>query len=114
MIAVPVFTPGSDLKRSEPPNILAGIHSLRQPRLEVQDTVHGSLQMQAVSHAQSAEPEKTGPSKDEIPERHRHDNDKRLKFRPEQIARLDHVGRPFVHAGRRPLIQPSEMSPPEP
>ena len=45
MIAVPVLTPRSELERTEPPDVLAGIRAVRKPGLQMQQTVYERLHM---------------------------------------------------------------------
>ena len=68
MVAVPVLTPGRYLKRTEPPDVLAGIYTFRKSRFEMQKAVHEALHMKAVEHSKGAEPEKAGPAEYEIAE----------------------------------------------
>ena len=68
VIAVPVFAPGCDLKRTQPPDVLAGVDPLGKAGLQMQKTVDETLHMEAVEHSNRAEPEKTGPAKQEIAE----------------------------------------------
>src|SRR5262245_45157667 len=66
MIAVPVFAPCRYLERAKPPDVLAGIDTFRGSRFQVQKAVHETLQVQAVRHADRADPEESGPAEDEI------------------------------------------------
>src|SRR5205814_4938527 len=68
MIPVPVLAPGGYLQRSQPPDILAGIHAFGKTGFEVKDAVHDTLHVQAVQHSNGAEPEETGPAKEQVSE----------------------------------------------
>ena len=68
VITVPVFAPGRDLKRTQPPDVLAGVDTRRKAGLEVQKAVDEALHMEAIKHSNCAEPEETGPAEEEIAE----------------------------------------------
>ena len=113
MISVPVFAPCRDLKRAKPPNILTGVDTFRKPGFEVKEAVDETLHVQTVEHPDRAEPKETGPAKEEVTEAGR-DGDKRsLQLGPNRISRAHQIRTPLLHTGWFPLIQPSEMRPPE-
>src|SRR2546429_120937 len=95
MIAVPVFSPGGDLQRTEPPDVLAGIHALRKSGLEMQEAVHEGLHVKAVDKPDRAHPEESSPSEQEVPERNRKKNERSLESSPDQITRPNHVRTPL-------------------
>ena len=68
MIAVPVLAPCRDLKRAQPPDVLAGVHSLRETGFQMEQAVNEALHMQAVDEPNRADPEKAGPAEDEVTE----------------------------------------------
>ena len=68
MITVPVFAPGRYLKRAKPPNVLAGIDAFGRSGFQVKKAVHEALQVQAIRHADGADPEESGPPQKEITE----------------------------------------------
>src|SRR5262249_52395117 len=113
MISVPVFAPCCDLKRTEPPDILAGVDTFRKPGFEVKEAIDDTLQVQTVEHPDRAEPKETGPAKQEIAEAGRDDDERSLQLGPNRISRVHQIRTPLLHAGWFPLIQPSKMRPPE-
>ena len=68
VIAVPVFAPRRDLKRAEPPDVLAGVHAFREAGLEMEKAIHEALHVKAVDQPDRADPEKTGPAEKEVAE----------------------------------------------
>src|SRR5438067_871229 len=66
MVSVPVFSPGRQLKRTEPPDVLAGIHTFSKSRLQMQKTVDQGLHVKAIDKADRSDPEKTGPTEQDI------------------------------------------------
>src|SRR5919197_2311214 len=113
MISVPVFAPGRDLQRSQPPDVLAGIHAFRKTRFEMKQAVHDALHMEAVQHPNGAEPEETGPAEEQVSKTERKGDQRNLKLGPERVPRPHQIREPLLHARWFPLVEPTQMSPPE-
>jgi len=113
VIAMPVLTPRGKLERTEPPDVLAGIHTPGKSGLKVQQTVYERLHVQAVHKTNGAHPEQPYPTKKKITEADRQDDQRNLNCLPCQVARMNQVWTPLLHGRRSPLVQPSHMCPPE-
>src|SRR4051794_39121005 len=113
MIAVPVFPPCRDLQRAKPPDVLAGIDSFGQTRLQVKQAVYKTLHMEAIEQPDRAEPEESGPAEEEVSKTERDHDERSLELGPDRIPRLHQVRAPLLHAGGFPLVQPAQVSPPE-
>ena len=68
MITVPVLAPCRELKWSKPPDVLAGIDTLRQAGFQMQEAIHDGLHVETVDQPDSAHPEKTRPTEKEVTE----------------------------------------------
>lgn len=66
MITVPVLAPRRELKWAEPPNVLTGIDTLREPRLQMQKTIHEGLHVETVDEPNGPHPEKTWPTEKKV------------------------------------------------
>ena len=64
MVAVPVLSPCRDLKRAEPPDVLAGVDAFRQTGFEMEQAVDEGLHVQAIDESNCAEPEESSPAKE--------------------------------------------------
>ena len=69
MIAMPVLAPCSHLKRTQPPDVLTGIHAIGKAGLQVQQTIDEGLHVKAVDETDCSEPEESSPTEQEISER---------------------------------------------
>lgn len=114
MVSVPVLSPRCQLKRAEPPYVLAGIDAFGQSRFQVKKTVDEGLHMKTVDKPDRADPKEAGPAKQEIAKTDRNEDQRNLELAPNRVSRLDQIRTPLFHRRRPPLIQPSEMGPPEP
>src|SRR5215471_10865975 len=79
----------------------------------MQQAVYEALAMQAIDHANCADPEKAGPAKQEITKEEGNNNEWDLKLCPDHVSGPDQIRAPFLHAGGFPLIKPAQMRPPE-
>ena len=113
MIPVPVLSPRGDLQGAEPPDVLARVHAVGKSGLQVKKTVDEGLHMEAIHEANGAQPEESRPSEKKVSERKGQNDQVWLNSCPEQVTGMDQIRAPLVHAGRIPLIQPPEVSPPE-
>src|SRR5438552_14335539 len=113
MVAVPVLSPRSELEWAKPPNVLAGIHTFGQSRLQMQKTVHEGLHVKTVDQADRAYPEQAGPAEQEVTKKDGSDDERDLKLGPNRISLADQIRTPLLHRRWFPLIQPSQMRPPE-
>lgn len=113
MVAVPVFAPGGELEWAKPPDVLARVDALGESGFQVQKAVHEALPVQAVEHADSAEPKESGPAEEEVSEAERDGHERYLDPGPDGVSRFHQVGAPLRHARRLPLVEPSEVGPPE-
>src|SRR6267143_302310 len=95
MVAVPVLSPCSKLERSEPPDVLAGIGSFRESRLQMQKTVHDSLHVKAIHQTDRAKPEKTRPTKQKITQTDRSGDEWYLQLGPNCISKPDQIRTPL-------------------
>src|SRR4029453_706473 len=68
MISVPVFSPRSDLQRTEPPDVLARIHAFGKAGLQGEQAIDESLHVERVDQANRTKPENPCPSKKEVSE----------------------------------------------
>ena len=66
MIAMPVFSPGGELEWTEPPDVLAGIHTFRESRFQMQKTVDQGLHVKAIHKTDRADPKKACPAEKDI------------------------------------------------
>ena len=113
MVAMPVLSPRGELKRPEPPYISAGIDALGKPGLKVQKAVHERLHVKAVDETDCTQPEQTFPSKKKVTKADRNEDQRNLQLGPKGISAANHVRGPDLHGRRLPLIEPSQMGPPE-
>src|SRR5438105_11517628 len=113
MIPVPVLTPGGHLQGSQPPDVLAGIHTFRKTGFEMEQAIHDALHVQAVKHSNGAEPEETGPAKEQVSEAERKCDERNLQPGPQRVSRTHQIRAPLLHARRFPLVEPAQMGPPE-
>ena len=113
MVAMPVLSPRGELERPEPPYISAGIDALGKTRLKVQKAVHERLHVKAVDETDGTQPEEAFPSKKKITKADRNEHQRDLQLGPKRISAANHVRGPNLHGRRLPLIEPSQMGPPE-
>lgn len=113
MIPMPVLAPCCELQRPQPPDVLAGVDTVRKSRLEMEETIHEGLHVEAIDQTERSEPEETCPTEQEVAEGQGYHDQVRLHLGPEKISGADQVGAPLIHARRLPLIEPSQVRPPE-
>ena len=112
VILMPIFAPGGELKRAEPPDVFAGI-AFRDV-IEVRKAVHKTLHVEGVHQANRAQPEKAHPAKaQDRPNKDRQNNDRGFRVAPDFINAAIYFGSPALTIGWRRLIQPAQVSPPE-
>src|SRR5882672_3917105 len=113
MISVEVLSPRCELKRSEPPDVPAGVHAGCETGFQMKQAVYESLHMQDVNEPDRTCPEQSRPAEKEVTETDGRDDKRNLNLVPSHVSRPDHVRTPPFHRGWFPLIQPSQMRPPE-
>src|SRR6202045_1915329 len=112
VILMPIFAPGGELKRAEPPDVFAGITF--GDVIEVSKAVHKTLHVEGVHQTNRAQPEKSHPAKaQDRPNKDGQDNYRRFRIAPDFVNPAIHFGSPALTVGRRRLIQPAQVSPPE-
>src|ERR1700688_1120824 len=112
VILMPIFAPGGELKRAEPPHVLAGI-AFRDV-IEVRKAVHKTLHVEGIHQANRAQPEKAHPSEaQDRPDKNGQDNYRRFRIAPDLVNAAIYFGSPALPIGWRRLIQPAQMGPPE-
>src|ERR1700688_171357 len=112
VILMPILAPGGELKRAEPPYVLAGIAFGNV--IEVRQAVHKTLHVEGVHQANRAQPEKSHPSEaQDRPNKDGQNNYRRFRVAPDFINAAIHFGSPALTVCRRRLIQPAQMGPPE-
>ena len=97
MVSVPVLSPRRQLKRAEPPYVLAGIDAFRQSRLQVKKTVDEGLHVKTVDKPDRADPKETSPAKQEITKTDRSEDQRNLELGPDRISRPDQIRTPLFH-----------------
>src|ERR1700722_4247847 len=112
VILMPIFAPSGELERAEPPYVLAGIAF--GDVIEVREAVHETLHVEGVHQANRAQPEKAHPSEaQDRPDKNGQNNYRRLGIAPDFVNTAIYFGSPALTVGRRGLIQPTQMGPPE-
>src|SRR5689334_20743373 len=111
MIAVPVFAPGGELQRSEPPQVLGGLAVLVE-FTHMRDTVDEALKVQRVHQPNRTNPEERLPSECQRAEDGEKDQH-RFRTIPEVVFGFVEIRRPAVHIRGLRLIEPSQVCPPE-
>ena len=112
MILMPVFAPGRELKRAEPPDVFAGIAF--GDMIEMGEAVHEALHVQCVHQTNRAKPEKAHPAEaQDRPDKDGQDNYRRFRIAPDFVNPAIYFGSPALPVGWRRLIQPAQMRPPE-
>ena len=112
VILMPVFAPRRELKGAEPPNVLAGIAFLYV--IKMREAVHKTLHVQRVHQTNRAKPEKAHPAEaQDRPDKDGQNNYRRFRVAPDFVNAAIHFGSPALPVGRRRLIQPAQMRPPE-
>src|SRR5207247_1889523 len=81
---------------------------------QMQQAIDEALHVKAVDHADGADPEEARPPKQEVAEYEGNSDERDLKLRPNRVPRPHQIRAPLLHAGRLPLIEPSQVCPPEP
>src|SRR5438093_7072351 len=79
----------------------------------MQDTVDERLHMKAVHEPNGAHPKQSRPSEKKIAKTNRDKNQRGLKPCPRHVPGPDQIRTPLFHGRRIPLIEPSQVSPPE-
>src|ERR1700731_3465797 len=112
VILMPIFAPGGEVKRAEPPDVFAGITF--GDVIEVSKAVHKTLHVEGVHQTNRAQPEKAHPAKaQDRPNKDGQNNYRRLGIAPDFVNAAIYFGSPALTVGRRRLIQPAQMGPPE-
>ena len=110
VIPVPVFAPGSQLERPQPPHILAGVSFIRV--LQVREAVYKTLHMQRIDQANGADPKESLPAERQAAQqreqKHRH-----FRKSPCLVCRPVQFRTPPLRVGWGALIEPAQVSPPE-
>jgi hypothetical protein len=112
VILMPVFAPGGNLKRAEPPDIYAGIAFFGFA--EMREAVHKALHMQRVDEAHGPHPEESHPAetKNRADEKRKDDNGS-FRVTPKLVNTPGKFRSPALLVGWRRLIKPAKMRPPE-
>lgn len=114
MIGVPVFTPGRDLERTEPPHVHAGVLDALFGMSEVREAIDQALHVQRVNQANRADPKETHPTKTEQkPGEDRENNYGSFELAPRRIHAAGQFGSPALLISGLRLVEPAEMRPPE-
>src|SRR5215471_8732701 len=113
VILMPVLSPGPELQRSQPPDVAAGINPFGQVRSQVQQAIDEHLKVQGIDQPDSANPEEALPAQQQ-PHTYGKYDDGGLQLSPYPVARPIQVGTPAANIRVRPLIDPSDVRPPEP
>src|SRR5467141_833136 len=113
MIPVPVLAPCRQLEGTEPPDVHAGVAFF--DFVEMRETVHQALHVQRVDEADGDHPEETHPSeaKNQAYKDGKY-NDWRFGPAPDLVDAGVEFGSPALLVGGMRLIEPAQMSPPEP
>ena len=104
MVFVPVLPPRRELKRSEPPDVPAGIHSVGKSGFQMKQAVYKSLHVQNVDEPNCTHPEQSSPAEEEVAETDGGDDERNLNLVPDLVSRTDYIGTPPLHRGGFPLV----------
>ncbi len=110
MVAVPVLTPSAHLKRSEPPDILAGIAV--GMFAEMSEAVDEALHVQGIDETDSADPEESRPTEQSSAE-NGNDDHRNFCARPKFVNAAGEFGTILLLICGLRLVEPAKMCPPE-
>src|SRR6202035_3057433 len=93
VILMPIFAPGGELKRTEPPDVFAGVAFGNV--IEMREAVHKTLHVEGVHQANRTQPEKAHPSEtQDRPDKNGQDNYRRFRVAPDFVNTAIYFGSP--------------------
>src|SRR5712692_3113483 len=111
VVLVPVFAPGGQLQRTQPPDVLTGVSFFRV--IEVRQAVDKTLHMQRIDQTNRTDPEEALPSENQAAAE-REQEHRGLGIGPKFVKSTAQLGAPLLLIGPSGLIQPPQVGPPEP
>src|SRR5580692_6910710 len=114
MVGMPVFAPGRDLERTEPPHVHAGILDAFFGMSEMGEAIDQALHVQRVNEADRANPKKAHPTETEQKSGEDRENDHgSFKLAPRRVHAAGQLRSPPLLISGLRLIEPTQVRPPE-